>query len=784
MKKIVKRIIALYRRFALTSILNFSGLVLAMLAFFIFITKAAWEDYYNSGIEDWKKIYRVEIDGRNLSDKSMRLSNVFAPLATVAADVEGVEDVSVLTLKLPSITFMKDGKKRTVFYQNGFGHYLDFWDKDIHPVFKKKSKDAFYVYVPRSWAEYYFGTDDVVGKEFSWQMGGKMFVANVACVYEDFPRNSCVKNAIYAHEDNEDIDEYRNHNYHVYVKTDEANLDKVAKAIRQKLSKTADLDIEDTPEVYLRWATDAYFSGVDMEDKGNEYIVFVLVLSAFVIVFLTSVNFVNFSMALAPIRMRDINTRIVLGATKWQVRRKMLIENIVVCVAAMLVTFVILYVLGWTLEENLLPHRHWFYSSLLLIISLVIGAASGWFAALLATSFPLSLSLKGSVRLSKRSRFMRDLRICLQLFCSYIIVALVGILLLQANYVTESNYGFDKDNVLFVKVNTKEGEIRKEKLREVMKSVDGVENVSFSSFLLGSDDLYMMWSRQSEVNDEIMLFTVMPVDYDYMATMGIDMVDGRDFTKSDKGAFVINKAMQEKYKWLKVNKEFNMGSEDEPIMFKIVGVCDNIRYSSFRYKQDQPLAFAVMEERTQKYAANNLSLNVRVKDGYNINNVQKAVEEAYKKVVPEEEAVDVTRLCDYFDELYHGEKVFIELMVLICLFYVLITLVGVFSQTLFECEYRRKEIGIRRSFGASTKDILMMMSKKYLVMLVVCAVVSLEIVESLQEMVLANIFGLSPYLWIAYPVAFVLVTGMVIAIVAIQVKRTVMEKPVKSIRNE
>lgn len=797
-----------FRRFLLTSTLNFCGLVIALCAFYLFMTKLDSELRYNHCFEDYQKIYRVELEGSMFGEDSIRIANVVAPLSDIAKRVKHVEDAATEPLVDDEINFYRDGKFVTSIPSiGGYGKQLNFWRKGIAPdtlspdyPLYGTNRDG--MIIPKSFAMKWFGTADAVGKELKWEMDGDTYSFKVVSVYDDFPKNCCVRNAMYRYGLGYDSLSYNNYNYHVYAKVDdEKNVPYVEERMLEYLlddmlrdSLYSDEEIQemrnstDGVRVSLTPIYETYFSTVDeVWDTGDVNIISILFISAILVLVIMNVNMMNYSLAQAPFRMKNINTRRVFGASRYSLMFMLIFESLLVSVIAFGVSMLLLHAANYVNIGNIAPLDHLNVVCLTFVAAIIIGWISGLYPAYYATSLPPAIAMKGLKDIPMRSRRLRNIRIAFQLLISYIAVECVMMYLLQVVFIYTLDYGYKKDQIIYGTLNSIESVSKKDSLRAELLKLDDVENVSYSRFAIGTGDRYMLWSRNPRVGEAPILFTVLPVDKDYINTMGIDMLKGRGFTDADScGAFIVNEAAVKKYGWIEVNKllyKFEEGTTNYPV----VGVCPNLRVSSLRKNDDElPMLFMYTTDSViiNMYSRNANVMNIRVSEGADMKKVQRKINDKYMEMFPVELELSLVTLNDTFDKLYYNEFVFFLHTCVFAAIYLLLTLIGVSSTITFENEYHRKEVGIRRVFGASIWDITFIKAHIYLTQLVVCFLASIPFVNAVSDIVLKGFTKLSPHLWLAYPLSFIFVSLLGLSIILVQRYIYAKEKPVKSLYNE
>ena len=319
-----------------------------------------------------------------------------------------------------------------------------------------------------------------------------------------------------------------------------------------------------------------------------------------------------------------------------------------------------------------------------------------------------------------------------------------------------------------------------EALRSELMQQTGVVDVAYSQFALGSCDSYMNWGR-SDKNHQVQ-FVALPVDWHYLRTMGIEVIEGRDFNEHDGDCYVINEAARKKWDWVEMGKKLL----DEDTEMTVVGVCRNVRFASTRIDNNaSPMAFLVYGE---KYISNGWAnslgvMNVRVAAGTDKVAMRKKIKDICMKFGAKHEP-DVKFLNQQLEDTYQEEFRFISQVMVFSVICLVITLIGVFCMTMFETEYRRKEIGIRKVMGSSTGEILTMLSRRYVWLLLCCFIVAAPLAWYIGNQWLQGFAERTPIYWWLFPLAFFAVGTITLATIIVQSWRSANENPVNSIKNE
>ena len=792
---IFRNMLYMARRFKTATMLNFIGLVVAFSACYLFLTQVTYNHSYNKGLTNYQQLYRVEVPA--LFDHSKWQSNVNRFLADELAKLPQVESMALLQCWLNDWQFTKDG---TEFTFRGCRVNNDAlttlaprlldgklgWEDDDQKGFV----------IPASVAMRYFGSVQVAGR----CMYNDEDRAVVRGVYEDFPENSIVENCVYGNFGKENEGNFQNYNYNCYFRLrEQMDIDKVKQLIIAPLvEKIHQLykehgmedqwDVAEAKEslnLRLQPFTETWFSGIDpWHDKGNKAVDWILQLSCLLVLMIAAINFLNFTLAESPMRIKSINTRRVLGSSVASLRLNIIGETVCISLLAFFLAVVACYLLSqWSFICQLFVGSIALGDHLWLVLgiglaSVVVGMMAGVYPAFYVTGFQPALVLKGSFGLTPKGRQLRTLLLCLQFFITCVMVVYIGILYLQSHYIFTSDYGYNKDEVLYA--DTWELLDKHEALRSELMQQTGVVDVAYSQFALGSSDSYMNWGR-ADKNHQVQ-FVALPVDWHYLRTMGIEVIEGHDFNEHDGDCYIINEAARKKWDWVEMGKKLL----DEDTEMTVVGVCHNVRFASTRIDNNaSPMAFLVYGEKyISKGWANYLGvMNVRVAAGTDKVAMRQKIKDICMKMGAKHEP-EVKFLNQQLEDTYQEEFRFIRQVMVFSVICLVITLIGVFCLTMFETEYRRKEIGIRKVFGSTTSEVLRLLSRRYVWLLLCCFIVAAPLAWYIGNQWLQGFAERTPIYWWLFPLALLAVAAITLATVIVQSWRAASENPVDSIKTE
>ena len=785
----------MFRKFVSASLLNLLGLSLAFASFFVIMTQVSYDLGYNKSFTEHEKLFRLTMKlGPGMEDYGVTLPRpLVEQLAVASPHVKGYGIEEGWT-RIDQ--FLVDDQEYSLNLVYGINDFMSVFKPTVICGDLKGLNQLPNIVLPRSEAMRIFGTASAAGKtmKYKWE---DSWIYNVCAVIEDYPENNFLHGisfiGINSNEGN-----YRNWNYQAYIRVDDtANLPSVITAMRQKAVELFKNDLnmttqqeEEALQVVLTPIADTHFAKDLSKDSPNiksvsRSSVYLLICFSLLIVLIAAVNFMNFTLAETPLRIRSINTQKVLGASTASLRGSLLAEAVIISLLAFVGAMAMVYLahdlgLQELVQGSILLQDNLWLVGITLLISIVVGLLAGAYPSYYVTSFPPALVLKGSFGLSPKGRVLRTSLICLQFVVSFMLVIGVGIMYLQSYLIFHTDYGFDKDEVMVVPT-APDTRNHADAIDADLRKIPGIEGACLAQSVLGSNDRYQTWGRGE--GDKHMTFTCIFVDWRFLSVMGIDIVEGRNFRQTDGDVYIFNESAKKKYPWLAVDKPIN--DEDLPV----VGFCEDIKYTTLRVDDSQqPIAFLV-PSREGYYNNDGFWRNrllVRVAKGVDKREAKEKVLDVVLKYEHDNELEvgDLHYMDDVLEKSYQQERLFTQQILLFSLLAILISIIGVFGLTMFESEYRRKEIGIRKVFGSSTKEILMMFWRRYLYILLGCFVVAAPIGYLLGQHWLEGFAvrtAISPLLFV---VSFLLITLITMLTVTYQSWKNANENPINSIKTE
>jgi putative ABC transport system permease protein len=782
------------KRFKASSLLNLAGLTVALASFFIIAAQVDFEYGQERCHPLADRIYRVELQRE--ADQTAIL-----PYPLTQAVIRSSPQVEAGSLINPFldrfyITVEKDGQPE------GFRETFVTCNADITRIFHFKMlegrADCLHrpeqVLIPASMASRMFGPAPAVGQRMTltgnlWtkQTGGFLVVGGV---YEDFPANTQLNNYIYtAFTATPTMNgDWASYNYFCYLLLDE---NARPEEVSENFNTTFDfklLPYESTEHLSIRLTPlrSIYFANEDPSGQlvrsGNPTTPLILLTIGALILLIAAINYTNFAMALAPRRMRSIQTHKIFGSTNAELRTMIAAESVLMS----LVSFVLAVAMVYGVYHYRLPlfeqvdiHPMHNLRALLLtgLAAVVCGLAAGLRPAFYMTSLPPAMALNGHQGLSPSGKRMRTVLIGFQFFVSIVLIFCAFFLYKQNLFMQRYTLGYDTEQMALVELPQSISRNR-QPFAASLKEHAAIEDVAFSQQKFGAGDSYRTWS--GEHKGESIGFYSLSVSWNFPAVMGIRVLDGRLPEESDVREdgiyYVINQNLQKKYgiapgdiihiPW--------MGKSERPDNGQVLGVVGDLKFTSLRQPVDD-MAFVFNDHWTHQPWA-----YVRIRAGAD---AQEAVQHI-RKTVAELDATFPLHIEFYdevFDALYRKELNTGTIIGLFGLIAVIIAVAGVFGLVMFDCEYKRKEIGIRKVMGSTEGEILLLFNKMYLAIFVVGFVLALPAGYCIMSRWLEHFAYKTPLSWWGFFLAGTTVLAVIVLTVCVQAYRAATQNPTKAL---
>jgi putative ABC transport system permease protein len=524
-------------------------------------------------------------------------------------------------------------------------------------------------------------------------------------------------------------------------------------------------------------------SHLQLEISANgdiKYVAAFSIIAAFILL-IACVNFMNLATARSAARVKEVGLRKVVGASRAQLVRQFLGESFLLTAFALalavLVVVIALPAFNGLAGKALAPRDmlNAATAGSLLAILLVVGFLSGSYPALFLSTFQPVSVLKKPGRTGSGRSLLRKVLVVGQFGASIVLIIATAVVLDQLDYVRNGKLGFDKDHVVVIPVRAGSMRTNIEAIKADLKGNPAVLAVTLANGVpggqLAGDSLDLVTDEGKKRVSVAMIYC----DHDYVQTMGLEIIEGRDFSRQmatdAKEAFLVNEAA---VRVLGLAAPLETRLEWDGMAGKVVGVVRDFQYQSLR-REIQPLVFHI----APNYA---WVLAVRTRPDH-VPDTLAFLERKWKEYAPAH-PFEYGFMDEAFDAIYRGEERLGRIFSLSAGLAIVIASLGLFGLALFTVEARTKEIGIRKVLGASFGKIAVLLTREFMLLVALASVVAWPAAYLLMRRWLQNFayrVDLGP--WI-----FVFSAGAAFAIalltISTQTLKAIFSDPVKAIRYE
>ncbi|RLD22065.1 MAG: ABC transporter permease [Bacteroidetes bacterium] len=572
-----------------------------------------------------------------------------------------------------------------------------------------------------------------------------------------------------------------NYSFQVFVELgDELKHSETQSNIKDMLTENGEDDIKRELFLHplLEWRLRSNFENGVVTGGLNDYVQLFTVIAIFILI-IACINFMNLATARSERRAKEVGIRKSIGSKRIELVFQFLGESLLIAfiafVTAILLTQLILPFYNNLVDKQLFidytSMEFWLFA---LAIIAFTGLVSGSYPAFYLSSFTPVKTLKGSITAGKSATTPRKVLVVMQFgFAIFLMVGTV-IIFKQIELVKNRELGYQQEKLITV-YTTDELDKNYKVLKQEMLQSGSVEAVTRSNSAITSinSNNFIGWPGKPE--ELRVIFTTIATEYDYAKTMGIKILQGRDFSedfKSDTAAVVINQAGLDL-----MNLEDPIGTQLDLWGDKVtlIGVVDNVLMGS-PYTEVKPM-FMIMDPEWGG------TITVRLAQNKEISESLPAVKALFEKHNPAY-PFDYSFADQDFQKKFKTINMTSNLASLFAFLAILITGLGLFGLASYTAEQRTKEIGIRKVLGASVMSLIALMSKEFSRLVLVGFLISAPIAWWLLDKYLERYEIRTEISWWIFPLTGLIALIYAIIIVTYQARRAATANPVNSLRNE
>jgi putative ABC transport system permease protein len=728
-------------------LLNICGLAIGLTSFMFITLYVNHELSYDRFHKNYENIYRLKVVGR-MSGGRLDQAITAAPMAKAMVNdypevliAVRVARLGAWLIQFGENRFNEDG---VLFADSTFFSVFDFRLLRGDPKTALERPKS--IILTREYAKKYFGDQDPMGQKMIVEADTNLYT--VTGVVQDVPDNSHLKFDILASMSSypgmANNQFWLNHNFYTYIVvrdgTKKESLQEkfqgmitkyVGPQIRDFIGITIDdfrkagndfmYVLEPLKDLHLKGATQ-----YNLEPIGSQTTVYIFAVIALLILIIAIINYINLATAKSTTRAREVGVRKVSGANKSGLIFQFLGESVIIVTFATILAVIFVYVLapsfnhliGMEVSTDLI----YSISGILLMFAtiLLVGISSGFYPAFVLASFNPVEVLKGTLNPGSLAGKLRSILVVFQFTVSIIIIIGSIVVYNQLNLVTSKDLGFEKDNLIIIR-RPDAFHTQLEAFRNQVLQIPGVKEVGFSRAVPGTTFNNNGFFKDDDPEKNTYLINQTSVSLDFAQALGVQLAEGRYFSRdygTDSTTVLINEAAV-KFLGLKDPLGKYILQPRGPQNFqklKIIGVMKDFNIESM-HKAITPVCFTVMGPNGgDQYATVRLT-------GSNIQATIRAIEEKWE-TFSARQPFQYDFFTDSWNNLYSSEIKTGRIFILFSFLAVFIACLGLLGLITYITNKRIREIGIRKTFGASIKVVLGLLSKEVIYLILISSLIA------------------------------------------------------------
>ncbi len=726
-------------------ILNITGLTIGLTSFLLITMFVLHELSYDRFHKNYENTYRIKIVGM-FAELPLDQAITAAPMSrAIQADYPEIEHAVRINqsgawlVKYGDTRFNEDG---VLFADSSFFSVFDFKLLIGDPATALVNPKS--MVITEEFATKYFGNEDPMGKRISLEADTNLYT--ITGVIQNIPDNSHLKfdmlgslNSLGGSESTFWI----SHNYYTYIVlkdgTDKAAMEEkfreiVTKYVGPQLKEFIGVTIEDFQKsgnqftYKLEPLKDIYMKGAtqyELEPGGSLLNVYIFSVIAILILVIAIINYINLATAKSAGRAKEVGVRKVSGSDRKGLIFQFIGESlIIVTIAAIFASLLVLVLtpffnqlIGKEISISLFSG----YTGIVGIIALILftGLAAGFYPAFVLASFNPVEVLKGTLNPGSMSKTLRGILVVFQFTVSIVIIIGAFIVYSQLHFMTSTDMGMDKENLLIIRRPDALGQ-QIESFKAQIMQLPGVENTANATTIPGkpySNNAFMLDNDPAKAT---YLINQCQVSFGYAETMGIKLAEGRYLSKeygTDTMAILINETA---VKSLGLKDPLNSyilqpRGPQEFNKLRIVGVMKDFTIESL-HKSITPVCFTLMPGNFEGY------LCVRL-NGKDIQGIVRSIESIWSDYSPRQ-PFQYTFFADEFNQLYESEFKAGRIFVLFSLLAIFIACLGLIGLITYMTAVRTREVGIRKTYGAARGSVILLLSREVITLIIFSSLVA------------------------------------------------------------
>ena len=777
----------IFRKTGVSTLINILGMSVAFAAAMILMVQVRWDATYDKNFEGHEQVFRME---NNWMDQGLFSTYINRPFIERARDASPNIGAICTWQPLGEDVLYKEGDREspiTIPMARVDSSFFSVFPVEWVEGSAREFDAARTCVLNEVFAKMIFGEESAVGKILE---NGSGESGRIIGVFRNTPRNFSAHVGMLSTLGDTDRENSNEWSYNAYLKLKDPSMAKeTADAIYTALGEYISSDEERRAEYRsgfrISQIHEAHFERDVRANvpSANKAITITLAAIAILLILIAIINFINFAFAEIPFRIKNINTRKVLGESRGSLIGRQLMHAGLIALVAFAIAALIMHVIAGTswasyVSDSIALKDNIGILILMLGIALLSAVIAGIAPALYSTAQPAALVLKGSYAMSVKGKMLRNVLVGLQFVLSFLFILMALYVQVQTKFMIGKDMVFPQENILQVWCGYYAGAAH-EPLKDKLLQNPSITDVTFADSPLVSDQK-MGWGRT--VDGAQIFMEVLPVTEDFVRFFDLQMLDGRDFQQSDNqsetGCMIVNETFVQMY------PQFHVGSLTGGHVgdTEIVGIVKDFNFKSLQHAMG-PLALFIWGKTQWR---NFSMMYVKTAPGANFKDISDYIKDAVCAFDPtrEPDQVAVRHLDEWIENMYQSEQSLGKLITIASFVALLIAIIGIIGLVFFETQFIRKEIAVRRVNGATVSSILQMINKKYLIMAGASFVIAAPMAYWLMAAWRKGFAYQAPVpVWI-FLVALIAVAAITLAVVTLQSWRAASANPVESLKNE
>jgi putative ABC transport system permease protein len=540
-------------------------------------------------------------------------------------------------------------------------------------------------------------------------------------------------------------------------------------------SESATMGMERFDQVYLH----GNFENGQLAGGRIGYVNLFSIVAVFILL-IACINFMNMSTARSVKRAREIGVRKVVGALRSSLIQQFIAESLLTTAIAVVISLLLLIALlpvfnQITQKQIELPFYRASFWVKLLVVTLITGVVSGSYPALFLSSFNPVKVLKGALKLESGTKLFRKGLVVFQFVLAVFLIIGTLIVSRQVNYIQSMNLGYDRENLVYVPLegdlSSKFDVFKNEALR--MPGIQSITRTSNPLTNINTGDYSANWDG---IDPNLgMLFSYVYAGYDFLNTMKLSLVKGRAFSRdfpSDTAGFLINEATAKIMGFANpVGKRLRFRGQEG----KVLGVLKDFHFNSL-HETIKPLIIPFDRRPSFGFAL------IRTQPGQT-KQALASLASLYKQLNPNFQ-FSYTFSEEEYNKLYNDEQVIGKLSDGFAFLAIFISCLGLLGLAMFTAEQRIKEIGIRKVLGANIASLFVLMSREFLVLVIIALFIASPIAWYAMSKWLQSFAYHTPLQWWMFALSGGSIIAIALITVSFQAIKAALVNPIKSLRSE